>query len=148
MDKLNMVATGKAAEILGVSKSTIYRMVDQGLLTPTKTPGGQRRFSIEELETFKESSKNIEAPQNPSRAKADDVTTPVKKEVDPRNKLNDLTGSEWLPATKSFFYQKGLGSKHPHAQIERQHPAPYSFQDIQQLITFFTKSGQRVLDPC
>ncbi|MDR2266010.1 MAG: site-specific DNA-methyltransferase [Christensenellaceae bacterium] len=67
--------------------------------------------------------------------------------VDKRNTMNDLTGSEWLPETKSFFYQKGLGSTHPHAKIERHHPAPYSFQDIARLVTFFTKSGQRVLDP-
>ncbi|MCL2398377.1 MAG: site-specific DNA-methyltransferase [Defluviitaleaceae bacterium] len=67
--------------------------------------------------------------------------------VDPRNSLNDLTGKEWLPETKSFFYQKGLGSKHPHAQIERLHPAPYSFQDIARLILFFTKNGELVLDP-
>jgi len=67
--------------------------------------------------------------------------------VDPRNALNDLTGKEWLPETKSFFYQKGLGSKHPHAQIERLHPAPYSFQDIARLILFFTKEGNSVLDP-
>lgn len=30
---------------------------------------------------------------------------------------------------------------------ERQHPAPYSFQDISQLILFFTKQGMKVLDP-
>ena len=59
--------------------------------------------------------------------------------VDPRNTLNDLTGREWLPETKSFFFQKGLGAKHPHAQIERQHPAPYSFQDVMRLITFSLK---------
>lgn len=68
-------------------------------------------------------------------------------EVDPRNTLNDLPGAVWLPETKSFFFQKGLGAAHPHAQIERQHPAPFSFQDIQRLVAFFTKSGQTVLDP-
>ncbi|MDO0983525.1 DNA methyltransferase [Staphylococcus hominis] len=67
--------------------------------------------------------------------------------LDPRNKLNDLTGKQWMPETKSFFYQKGLGSKHPHAQIEKQHPAPFSYQDIQRLIEMFTKSKQVVLDP-
>jgi DNA modification methylase len=71
-------------------------------------------------------------------------TPPV---VDPRNSLNDLTGKEWLPETKSFFFQKGLGARHPHAQIERLHPAPYSFQDIARLILFFTKTGNSVLDP-
>ncbi|MBO0439001.1 DNA methyltransferase [Candidatus Enterococcus ikei] len=66
---------------------------------------------------------------------------------DKRNKLNDLTGKEWMPETKSFWFQKGLGKKHPHAQIEKQHPAPFSFQDISRLIKFFTKKGDVVLDP-
>ena len=160
-----LVGTKKAATILGVSVSTIYRMVDQGILQPTKTPGGQRRFEIAQLEAFKESSKDISAPQNPYIMKKssstgiqaptvvddpeieDDSLISDSKPVDPRNSLNDLNGSQWLPETKSFFYQKGLGAKHPHAQIERQHPAPYSFQDIAHLITFFTKKGMRVLDP-
>ena len=188
MDVQKPVGTKKAAEILGVSVSTIYRMVEQGLLTPTKTPGGQRRFEVSELETYKEKSKDFEAPQNPAKQMssadfgfiapadidqdrktterpveesepeedkdgADEETTgdsaeteKAEKPVDPRNTLNDLNGTQWLPETKSFFYQKGLGSKHPHAQIERQHPAPYSFQDVEHLITFFTKKGMSVLD--
>jgi DNA modification methylase len=67
--------------------------------------------------------------------------------VDSRNTLNDLTGKDWLPETKSFFYQKGLGADCSEAQIEKLHPAPYSFQDIGHLIRFFTKKGMRVLDP-
>lgn len=174
------ITTAKAAQYLGISTATLYRMIDKGIFSPIKTPGGQRRFNIHELDAYLENSKNIIAPQNPSAAKdsADDFTqltmfgdtenTPLpepkprkapKKEsssedepekeqiVDPRNTLNELTGSEWLPETKSFFFQKGLGSKHPHAQIEKQHPAPYSFQDISRLILFFTKSGMSVLDP-
>lgn len=66
---------------------------------------------------------------------------------DQRNKLNDLTGKQWIPETKSFWFQKGLGKNHPEAQIEKQHPAPFSFQDIERLIRFFTKSGDIVMDP-
>lgn len=158
----NIVGTKQAAEILGVSISTIYRMIEQNILMPTKTPGGQRRFEVAQLQAFKESSKDITAPQNPYMAKkgaeqeshpsitepkTDDTVVTDNRPVDPRNTLNDLNGSQWLPETKSFFYQKGLGAKHPHAQIERQHPAPYSFQDIAHLVTFFTKKGMRVLDP-
>lgn len=156
-----MVGTKKAAEILGVSVSTIYRMVEQGILHPSKTPGGQRRFHTKELGEYQENSKEIVAPQNPyqSKSTAHSDQTPhisdpevtenlsVDKPVDPRNTLNELNGSQWLPETKSFFYQKGLGSKHPHAQIERQHPAPYSYQDVEHLISFFTKRGMSVLDP-
>ena len=67
--------------------------------------------------------------------------------VDERNSLNDLTGKEWIPSTKSYMFQKGLGSSHPHAKIEIQHPAPFSFQDIEALVEFFTKKGMSVLDP-
>lgn len=173
----NIVGTKGAAEILGVSISTIYRMVEQGILQPSKTPGGQRRFPVVQLEEYKEKSRGIVAPQNPYQLKLDGFSggsagetelSPIKdfpvgtssieaasgndtvdddKPVDPRNSLNDLNGSQWLPETKSFFYQKGLGAKHPHAQIERQHPAPFSFQDVSHLITFFTKRGMQVIDP-
>ena len=152
MIEKQLLSTTGAAGYLGVSISTIYRMVEQGLIVPIKTPGGQRRFSIDILNDYKESSKSIVAPQNPSRALSD-VKTEIDERigegssVDKRNKLNDLTGAQWLPETKSFFYQKGLGASHPHAQIERQHPAPYSFQDVEHLITFFTKKGMSVLDP-
>lgn len=159
MENAKLVGTAQAAKLLGVSTSTIYRMVDQGILSPTKTPGGQRRFDTEELASFKESSKSISAPQKfiKGHSVADEISNDSTeqdselpkelKPVDKRNTLNDLNGSQWLPETKSFFYQKGLGAKHPHAQIERQHPAPYSYQDVEHLITFFTKKGMSVLDP-
>ena len=67
--------------------------------------------------------------------------------VSPRNKLNDLTAKEWIPETVSVWRQKGLGAKHPDAQIEKQHPAPFSFTDVSRLIRFFSKEGQIVLDP-
>lgn len=67
--------------------------------------------------------------------------------VDPRNLLNALTGRQWIQETKSVWFQRGLGKGHEHAQIEREHPAPFSFQDVQRLIEFFTKPGALVLDP-
>lgn len=67
--------------------------------------------------------------------------------VDPRNQLNDLTAKEWIPETVSVWNQRGLGAGHPDAQIERQHPAPFSFTDVGRLVRFFTKRGHTVLDP-
>ncbi len=63
------------------------------------------------------------------------------------NRLNDLTGTEWIKETTSVWFQKGLGKDHAYAQIERQHPAPFSYQDIMRLVKFFTKSGDLVIDP-
>lgn len=81
----------------------------------------------------------------PETIKSAETETPAS--VDPRNKLNDLTAKEWIPETISVWNQKGLGAGHPDAQIERQHPAPFSFTDVGRLIRFFTKKGQTVLDP-
>ena len=49
----NLLSTKKAADYLGVSVSTIYRMEEQGVLNPIKTLGGQRRFDIIELDKYK-----------------------------------------------------------------------------------------------
>jgi len=68
-------------------------------------------------------------------------------EADPRNQLNELTAAEWIPETISVWTQKGLGASHPDAQIERQHPAPFSFTDVARLIRFFTKRNGVVLEP-
>jgi DNA modification methylase len=65
----------------------------------------------------------------------------------PTNLLNDLTPREWIAETVSVWVQKGLGKNHTNAQIEREHPAPFSYQDVSRLIRFFTKAGQTVLDP-
>ena len=74
-------------------------------------------------------------------------TTDRQKTVDPRNALNELTSTEWMPETVSVWNQRGLGANHPDAQIERQHPAPFSFTDISRVVRFFTKRGELVLDP-
>lgn len=67
--------------------------------------------------------------------------------IDPRNKLNALTGKEWIQETASVWRQRGLGANHADTQYERLHPAPFSFQDVGRLIRFFTKPGMLVVDP-
>ncbi len=67
--------------------------------------------------------------------------------MDPRNVLNDLTGKEWIQSTSSIWFQRGLGRNHPETVYERQHPAPFAFKMVERLLAFFTKKGDRVLDP-
>jgi DNA modification methylase len=78
---------------------------------------------------------------------AADSDTKARRRPAVVNRLNDLTAKEWIPETVSVWIQRGLGKAHDHAQIERQHPAPFSFQDVARLIRFFTKAGETVLDP-
>lgn len=121
----------KAMKMLELSRHNFEKMIQQGLIT-FKLDGSKKMYDVEELKEF---------------MKSEEYNKLINGTVDPRNKLNDLTGKDWLPETKSFFYQKGLGANHPEAQIEKLHPAPYSFQDIAHLIKFFTKKGMKVLDP-
>jgi excisionase family DNA binding protein len=46
------LSTSQAAEALGVSLGTIRRWSDLGYLESYRTPGGQRRFSREQIERF------------------------------------------------------------------------------------------------
>jgi DNA modification methylase len=79
--------------------------------------------------------------------KPDSDVIPEPKVVHPKNPLNDLTSTEWLPETVSVWNQRGLGANHPDAAIEREHPAPFSYTDVSRLIRFFTKREGVVLDP-
>lgn len=73
MEEKTVFTTKEAANYLGISPSTIYRMEKQGLITSIKTPGGQRRFSKEDIDSYLQRSKDFEAPQNPSRFKRGDL---------------------------------------------------------------------------
>lgn len=44
--------SSQAARYLGVSLATVRRWTDAGYLTAYRTPGGQRRFSREQLDGF------------------------------------------------------------------------------------------------
>lgn len=125
------LTAAKAMEMMELSRHTFEKAVEDGYIMPTEIDG-KKLYSISALKEF---------------MKTDHYSDLANGTVDPRNPLNDLTGKEWLPETKSYLYQKGLGASHPEAQIEKLHPAPYSFQDIGHLVRFFTKHGMTVLDP-
>lgn len=46
------LSTSQAAHALGVSLGTIRRWSDMGYLESYRTPGGQRRFSQEQIQQF------------------------------------------------------------------------------------------------
>jgi excisionase family DNA binding protein len=46
------LSTSQAAQALGVSLGTIRRWSDMGYLESYRTPGGQRRFSAQQIDQF------------------------------------------------------------------------------------------------
>jgi DNA modification methylase len=60
-----------------------------------------------------------------------------------RNKLNDLTGREWIKFTKSWFIHRPPRRK----EDEILHPAKFPETLVEEFIRFFTKEGGWVIDP-
>lgn len=125
------ISATESMKILGLSRHNFEKIIDEGILIPV-IEGKKKTYKLSDVQEFINSERHKKL---------------INGTVDKRNNLNDLTGKDWLPETKSFFYQKGLGANHPEAQIEKLHPAPYSFQDVAHLINFFTKAGMAILDP-
>lgn len=59
------------------------------------------------------------------------------------NKLNDLTGKEWIKFTKSWFVHRPPRRK----DDEILHPAKYPETLVEEFIAFFTKENDWVFDP-
>ena len=59
------------------------------------------------------------------------------------NKVNDLTGKEWIKFSKSWFVHRPPRRK----EDELLHPAKFPESLIEEFISFFTKEGEWVLDP-
>jgi excisionase family DNA binding protein len=70
------LTTSEAARHLGVSLSTIRRWSDMGYLNGYRTPGGQRRFSLEQLDDFIDSLQSGGTPRQaePEPEVVDDPT--------------------------------------------------------------------------
>jgi len=94
----------------------------------------QTYMTIKEGKIFLETSENIE-----------------KKYVDlgergryyTKNKLNDLTGKEWIKFTKSWFI---LRPKRRNDGVLL-HPAKFPESLVEKYILFFTKKEEKILDP-
>lgn len=83
----------------------------------------------------------------------------------PRNQLNDLTGTEWIKFTKTWFELEGdAEADRPPIEAERSwlivdsrryhknrdtelHPARYPEELVREFLLYFTKQGEWVLDP-
>ena len=130
-DLSNRLSMAKAMQILALSRHSYERLVARGVIV--RHEDGDEKFHLR--------SEIVEV------LEADEYKETKNGIADKRNTLNDLTGKDWIPETKSYLYQKGLGADSAEAQIEKMHPAPFSFQDIGHLIRFFTKRGMHVLDP-
>ncbi len=68
---------------------------------------------------------------------------------DPRNRLNNLTGREWvhfLSSVEATAYPTSGPQSYSH-NLRRIHPSPKPPQLMRRIVEFFTKEGEWALDP-
>jgi excisionase family DNA binding protein len=62
MQERTVLTAKEAAEYLRVSLFTLRKIEQQGLIVPYRTPGGHRRYSVDMLNQYLESSRVPPAP--------------------------------------------------------------------------------------
>ncbi len=129
----------------GVSYYT-YKLEDQDI-RPLKRSRSSRSKNInqKELENFlTDKSVSIKAglEEKETGLKKGKKRFPVGQR-NPKNRLNLLTGREWIKFTKTWFIHRPPSRKNE----ELLHPAKFPETMIRQFITFFTKPGDLVFDP-
>ncbi len=67
----------------------------------------------------------------------------LRKKRRPVNRLNDLSGKEWIKFTKSWFKH----SPPPRDRTKLIHPAGFPETLVREFVEFFTKRDMWVLDP-
>ncbi len=60
-----------------------------------------------------------------------------------QNRLNELSGKDWIKFTKSWFVHR----PEPRGDQKIRHPASFPESLVREFILFFTKRGQIVIDP-
>src|SRR6478672_918878 len=83
------------------------------------------------------------------RSQASALKPVVQSQRDPRNSLNDLSGSEWvhfLSSVEATAYPTSGPQSYSH-HLRRAHPSPKPPQLMSRIVEFFTRQGELVLDP-
>ncbi len=78
-----------------------------------------------------------------SKTKKNYIDLGERGRLNKNNKLNDLTGKEWLKFTKSWFILRPPRRK----ENELLHPAKFPETLVEEFIRFFTKKDAWILDP-
>lgn len=108
MDMKTVFTTKETAKYLGISPSTIYRMEKLGLISSTRTPGGQRRFSRESIERYLAESQNFEAPQNPSQYKKNNFLVKEPESVYLVEDSKPVVVPKTPQVDEQFFYKDSI----------------------------------------
>lgn len=108
MEEKTIFNTKEASKYLGISTATIYRMEKKGLISSTRTPGGQRRFTKESIERYFKKSQSFEAPQNPSKYKKSTFRVKETKAIYAIENDKQIINTRTSQVDELFFYKNSI----------------------------------------
>lgn len=108
IEEKTIFTTKEAAKYLGISPATIYRMEKKGLISSTRTPGGQRRFTKESIERYLKKSQSFEAPQNPSKYKKSTFRVKETKTIYAIENDKQIVNTRTSQVDELFFYKNSI----------------------------------------
>lgn len=88
-----------------------------------------------QVESRKLDSSEGELPTVESQASYEESEKPEARE----NKLNEMSGTEWIKFTKSWFVHR----PEPRGDQKIRHPASFPESLVRDFVLFFTKKGQK-----
>lgn len=143
--------TGKEALEKILNKKNFKHLLlsynNEGIIPETKILSLFKKFG--KVKTAKQGYRRYKNNSNGNQKKGVEEKIYYLKKVNNRNKLNDLSGSEWLYFLNSIetthYSVNGKDSFAHH--IRSKHPSPKPPQLMKKFIEFFTKEDQLVLDP-
>lgn len=128
------------------SKEIVEVKMDKEVFEDFKKHRGEKGEDVDDI-IEKVIRKNISNAKNLEKgeSKQNDYKKGSNGTYSESNKLNELTGKEWLYFTKTILrtsYPSELGH-----ELRREHQANKPPRLMKEIIEFFTKSDQEVLDP-
>lgn len=118
MARNTYVRIGEAARLAGVSVDTLRRWERQGKLSGIRTFGGQRTYSLEEIESLRDDSEpddEQDAPERPETPPRQPVTTPPV----PPWKAREANAAADLAITRSKIEQREEIRRHREEEQRR-----------------------------
>lgn len=134
----------------GNYKHTILSYNDEGIMSEKSILDTFAQFGKTEVaeSSYQRYKSHSRGKASKARKKVSEKLYHLKK-INPKNTLNDLTGSEWvyfLNSVEVTNYPTGGPESYAH-KLRKQHPSPKPPQLMQKLIEFFTKEDELIFDP-
>lgn len=107
MQSADVCTTQRAAEILGISVTSVQQLVEAGVIEAWKTKGGHRRIPLAAVQAYKGSTTGHETPSGRDRREGTPASILVIEDIALQRTLYDKQISSWALQADLRFCENG-----------------------------------------